>query len=129
MAHRAVSQRPLIPLYTIVARSHMYTYTANVWDLSIIHGPFSVAPCQTLALRFICIAVCPTGRLDGSMTVDKRTKAIKTFEKPNDAGGPTVFLVSTKAGGTGLNLTCANLVSFGERYTVQGELFARPSPW
>jgi hypothetical protein len=31
----------------------MYTHAANVWDLSIVQGPlFSVAPCQTLALRF-----------------------------------------------------------------------------
>jgi hypothetical protein len=29
------------------------TYAANVWDLSIVQGPFSVAPCQTLAnVRF-----------------------------------------------------------------------------
>jgi hypothetical protein len=26
----------------------MYTYDANVWDLSIVLWPFSVAPCQTL---------------------------------------------------------------------------------
>jgi hypothetical protein len=26
----------------------MYTYAANVWDLSIVQGAFSVAPCQTL---------------------------------------------------------------------------------
>jgi hypothetical protein len=25
----------------------MYTYDAKVWDLSIVQGPFSVAPCQT----------------------------------------------------------------------------------
>jgi len=49
-------------------------------------------------------------RLDGSMSVDKRAKAIKAFERANAAGGPTLFLVSTKAGGVGLNLTCANLV-------------------
>jgi hypothetical protein len=32
----------------MVARTHMYTYDAQVWDLSIVQGPFSVAPCQTL---------------------------------------------------------------------------------
>jgi hypothetical protein len=26
-----------------------YTYDVGVWDLSIVQGPFSVAPCQTLA--------------------------------------------------------------------------------
>jgi WD40 repeat protein len=30
----------------------MYTYAAKFWDLSIVQGPFSVAPCLTLTLRF-----------------------------------------------------------------------------
>jgi hypothetical protein len=47
IAHAAVSRRPLISLYTIVDRSHMYTHAAKVWALSIVQGPFSVAPCQT----------------------------------------------------------------------------------
>jgi hypothetical protein len=40
----------------------MYTYAAKVWALSIVQGPFSVAPCQTyvgvptLALRFAFFA-------------------------------------------------------------------------
>jgi hypothetical protein len=49
IAHAAVSRRPPISHDTIVARTHMYTYTAKVWELSIVQGPFSVAPCQ---LRF-----------------------------------------------------------------------------
>jgi hypothetical protein len=51
-AHEAVSRRPPIPLYTIVARTHMYTYATKVWDLFIVQGPFPVAPCQTLAKPF-----------------------------------------------------------------------------
>jgi hypothetical protein len=43
----AVSRRPPIPLDTIVARTHMYTYDAEVRDLSIVQGPFSAAPCRT----------------------------------------------------------------------------------
>jgi hypothetical protein len=31
-----------------------YAYDVWIWDLSIIQGPFSVAPCQTLALQFAC---------------------------------------------------------------------------
>ena len=41
-----------ISLYTMVALTGGYAYTVGVWDLSIVQGPFSVAPCQTLALRF-----------------------------------------------------------------------------
>jgi hypothetical protein len=47
IAHAAVSRRPPIPLCTVVARTHMYTYAARVWRLSIVQGPFSVAPCRT----------------------------------------------------------------------------------
>jgi hypothetical protein len=36
IAHEAVSRRPPISLYTIVARTHMYTYAAKVWNLSIV---------------------------------------------------------------------------------------------
>ena len=43
---------PPIPLYKTVARTRMYTYAAKVWELSIVQGAFSIAPCQTLALRF-----------------------------------------------------------------------------
>jgi hypothetical protein len=52
IAHAAVSRRPPISLDRIVARTHMYTYAATVWDLSIVQGPFSVSPRQTLTRRF-----------------------------------------------------------------------------
>jgi hypothetical protein len=42
----AVSRRPPTPLDTMVARTEGCTYAANVWNLSIVQGPFSVAPCQ-----------------------------------------------------------------------------------
>ena len=64
IAHEAVSRRPPIPLDTIVARTHTYTYAANVWGLSIVQGLFSVAACQTLALRLatFCIVAHLRGR-------------------------------------------------------------------
>ena len=52
IAHAVVSRRPPISLDKIVARTHMHTYAAKVWALSIVQGPFSVAPCQTLTSRF-----------------------------------------------------------------------------
>jgi hypothetical protein len=36
----------------MVPRAEGYTHDVGVWDLSIVQWPFSVAPCQTLALRF-----------------------------------------------------------------------------
>jgi hypothetical protein len=35
----------------------MYTHAATVRESSIVQGPFSVAPCQTLAIRKLLIAV------------------------------------------------------------------------
>ena len=52
IAHAAVSRRPPISLARIVARAEGYTHAANVWDLSVVQGPLSVAPCQALPLRF-----------------------------------------------------------------------------
>ena len=68
IAHAAVSRRLPISLDTIVAlthmypytlyshvslhivaRTHMYTHAATVWDLSLVQGPFSVAPCRNLS--------------------------------------------------------------------------------
>jgi hypothetical protein len=46
IAHAAVSRRPPIPLDTVVALTEGYTYDVEVWDLSIVQGPFSVAPCK-----------------------------------------------------------------------------------
>jgi hypothetical protein len=51
-----VSRRPPISRDTSVARTHMYTYDANVWAVSLIQGPFSAAPRQTLTLRFATFA-------------------------------------------------------------------------
>jgi hypothetical protein len=51
-AHAAVSPRPPLSLYTIVVRTHMYTFAAKVWDLSIVQGPFPVAPCVDDSRRF-----------------------------------------------------------------------------
>jgi hypothetical protein len=42
-AHAAVSRRPPISLCMIVARTHMFTSAAKVWDLSVVQGPVSVA--------------------------------------------------------------------------------------
>jgi hypothetical protein len=40
----AVSRRPPISLDTIVARTEGYTHDTPAWDLSLVQGPFSVAP-------------------------------------------------------------------------------------
>jgi hypothetical protein len=49
IAHGAVTPRPPISFDTMVPRTEGYARDVGVWDLSIVQGPFSVAPCQTLA--------------------------------------------------------------------------------
>jgi hypothetical protein len=66
IAHAAVSRRPPIYLDTIVLRTEGFTYAAEVWDLSIIQGPFSVAPGQTLTLRFATCVVAAGDRERGA---------------------------------------------------------------
>jgi hypothetical protein len=56
VAHAAVTRRPPISLYTMVPRTRGCMYAAKVWNLSIVQVPFSVAPCQSLALRFATLA-------------------------------------------------------------------------
>jgi tRNA-binding EMAP/Myf-like protein len=48
----SVSRRSPNRPNTLVARTEGYTYAAKVWALCLVQGPFSVAPCQTLSLRF-----------------------------------------------------------------------------
>jgi hypothetical protein len=69
-SHEAVSRRPPIPLYTIVPRTHMYTYDATVWDLSIVQGPFSVAPRQTLRYDSQLLHRCTMQRLHLPVCLD-----------------------------------------------------------
>jgi len=49
-------------------------------------------------------------RLDGSLSGEQRKAALAAFRTPNGQGGPRVLLVSTRAGGAGLNLTTASRV-------------------
>ena len=51
--------------------------------------------------------------LYGGLTKDKRDALIRRFAKPN---GPQIFVLSLKAGGTGLNLTNANHVILYDRW-------------
>jgi hypothetical protein len=55
---RAVSRRPPISLDTIAARTHMYTYAAEVWALSLVQGSIFCrpAPNPNRPIRHFCIA-------------------------------------------------------------------------
>ncbi|KAJ7420394.1 helicase-like transcription factor [Willisornis vidua] len=57
-------------------------------------------------------------RLDGSMAQKKRVEAIQCFQS-NQAGSPTIMLLSLKAGGVGLNLTAASRVFLMDPFIVK----------
>jgi DNA repair protein RAD5 len=48
-------------------------------------------------------------RLDGTQTQAHREKVLAGFSNPDESGA-SVLLISLRAGGVGLNLTCANRV-------------------
>ncbi len=54
--------------------------------------------------------------LHGSTPVRRRDAMVSSFQAGPDAGGPPVFLLSLKAGGTGLNLTRADHVIHVDRW-------------
>ena len=61
----------------------MHTCGANVWDPSLVQGPFSVTPCQTLACRFAIFASLYTsigGRLSGRAGEQAETELAHVHE-------------------------------------------------
>lgn len=63
-------------------------------------------------------------RLDGSIRAEERFAAIRSFSTQStkkglksqpDQNGAFVFMISTRAGGVGLNLVAADTVSFGKQ--------------
>ncbi|KAL8762700.1 MAG: hypothetical protein Q9184_001354 [Pyrenodesmia sp. 2 TL-2023] len=69
---------------------------------------------ETLGMRFF--------RLDGQTKIDERQDMIDQFHADKDI---TVFLLSTKAGGAGINLACANkVVIFDSSFNPQDDIQA-----
>ncbi|KNE64752.1 hypothetical protein AMAG_10102 [Allomyces macrogynus ATCC 38327] len=67
-------------------------------------------------------------RLDGTMTVKKRQKLVDQFNDPN--GSEFVFLLSSKAGGCGLNLIGANrLILFDPDWNPASDMQALARVW
>jgi ATP-dependent DNA helicase len=66
---------------------------------------------QDWALEFKGWKIC---RIDGSTSALERREQVDMFQEapPNDPDAPQLFLLSTRAGGMGLNLTAADTVIF-----------------
>eukprot|EP01035_Chromulina_nebulosa_P032415 gene32415-43307_t len=74
-------------------------------------------------IQCLCVSSCASGhwsncaalRIDGSVALDRRSKIVKSFNSNSDASGDSghnslyrILLLSSKAGGVGLNLIGAN---------------------
>jgi hypothetical protein len=72
IAHGAVSRRPPISLYTMVARTGGYAYDVGVWDLSVVQGPIfcRAVPNPNVTIRNFCIAAQRRRRATGATTED-----------------------------------------------------------
>jgi len=67
-------------------------------------------------------------RLDGTMSIKKRQKIVDRFNDPH--GGDFVFMLSSKAGGCGLNLIGANrLVMFDPDWNPANDDQAMARVW
>jgi DNA repair and recombination RAD54-like protein len=70
----------------------------------------------------------PVLRLDGTMTIPKRMKLVDKFNDPE--GGQFVFLLSSKAGGCGINLVGANrLILFDPDWNPAADQQALARVW
>jgi len=58
-------------------------------------------------------------RLDGTMTSKQRSAAIEAFSD-TDSHSPSIFLLSLKAGGVGINLTAACRMFFMDPVSSSG---------
>ena len=73
---------------------------------------------ETLGMRFF--------RLDGRTNINERQTMIDQFHEEHDI---TVFLLSTKAGGAGINLACSNkVIIFDSSFNPQDDIQAGKRP-
>ncbi|XP_050700626.1 DNA repair and recombination protein RAD54-like [Eriocheir sinensis] len=85
---------------------------------------------QTLDLfqQLAALRRYPYVRLDGSMSIKKRAKIVDQFNDPS--GGDFIFMLSSKAGGCGLNLIGANrLVMFDPDWNPANDEQAMARVW
>ncbi|BFZ61494.1 Putative ATPase [Saitoella coloradoensis] len=67
----------------------------------------------------------PTYRIDGEVIQEDRREMIKDFQNPDSKSGVNLFLLSTRAGGLGINLTAADtVVIFDSDWNPQQDLQA-----
>jgi hypothetical protein len=89
------------PLGTKLYSGTIYNRARGVWDFPIIQGPFSVAPCQTLAnitIRNFSIAVCGACSAERGGKCQRHGKrqrgaGVSKGEASSGCGGRTVVAV------------------------------------
>jgi hypothetical protein len=109
IAHGAVSRRPPISFDTVVPRTGSYTYDVGVWGLSVVQGPFSVAPVPTpsVTIRSLQTRLPPrgdvrvSGRSNTPSWVYRKTALGPTLEYRQLPHGRSTHSLTRPAGYTG----------------------------
>jgi hypothetical protein len=85
----------------------MYTCAANFWDLSIVQGPFSVAPCETRydsQLLHRCVLTYVLGAWSDSRRMEMAISVKREGCRNSAVGGPLLDVRCrrwiTRPGGT-----------------------------
>ena len=78
-------------------------------------APISDLECQDWATEFKGWSLC---RIDGSTPIAQRRDELNRFQK-GGKNAPSLFLLSTRAGGQGLNLVAADTVIFYDQDWVR----------
>jgi SWI/SNF-related matrix-associated actin-dependent regulator 1 of chromatin subfamily A len=129
--HRFCLERPILSKYVLKRQEWMdcgkvlkfkelvTAYVAN-GDRVLVFSQFTTAMdileqvLETLAIKFV--------RLDGSTKMDLRQELIDTFYNDTDI---KVFMLSTRAGGAGINLAAANkVIIFDSGFNPQDDVQA-----
>jgi hypothetical protein len=99
IVHAVVTRRPPISLSTIVARIEGYTYAAKGWAVSLVQGPFPVAPCQTLFVRFATsLYSASSERMEAVHSTSSRAaRALLTASQLNSCNNPRGTYASTSS--------------------------------
>ena len=105
----------------LTGRSHKLDLLDELLTTILAEGGAALVFTQYVAMarlleRHLAAAGIPTLFLHGGTPVRAREEMVATFQAGPEEGGAPVFLLSLKAGGTGLNLTRADHVIHVDRW-------------
>ncbi|XP_010507489.1 PREDICTED: DNA helicase INO80-like [Camelina sativa] len=105
---RRLSTGPTRPSFEALVISHQDRLLSNI---KLLHSTYTYIPKARAPPDYMNYRKYKYLRLDGSSTIMDRRDMVRDFQRRSDI---FVFLLSTRAGGLGINLTAADTVIFYE---------------